>query len=238
MAYDFMVDHYDRIFPAKDKTVEFLEKNLPKGDILDSACGTGNYAIALAKKGFKVTGTDISEEMIALARKKEGKRGPDIVFRCEDMRNLRDEAVYDGIFCIGNSLVHLSSEEEILDYLKRVRKALKKGGAAVFQIVNYDRVYNEKITRLPDVEWDDHVFERHYELKRCEVLFRQVLKTPRGTWENTERLHPLKRDGLQSLLHKAGFGNLSYHDGFSEDAFSAETSFALVVRAEKKDGSA
>jgi len=238
MSCDFMADHYDCIFPPKKQTIEFLERTLPKGDILDSACGTGNYAFALTRKGFNVTGTDISEEMITIAQKKAKMEDSDVVFRCEDMRNLREEAVYDGFFCIGNSLVHLSSKKEIPDYLKQVRKALKEGGRAVFQIVNYDRVCDRKFLTLPKMECPGLVFERHYDLKRDKVLFRQILKTPRGIRENTEELYPLKRDMMESFLHKAGFRNLSFHDGFSPNAFSAETSFALVVHAEKKDGSA
>ncbi len=238
MSYDFMADHYDCVFPAKKETVAFLTQNLPKGDILDSACGTGNYAFALKRKGFNVTGTDISAEMITIAREKAKMQNLDVLFRCEDMRKMRDEAVYDGIFCIGNSLVHLPTKKEILDYLRKVQRALKDGGRAIFQIVNYDKVYARKLLTLPKMECPGLVFERHYDLKREKVLFHQILKTPRGIQKNTEELYPLKRDKMEHLLQKAGFHNLMFYDGFSSDPFSAEESYALVVRAEKKDGSA
>src|SRR4030042_589240 len=43
--------------------------------ILDLGCGTGNYAIAIAKKGGTATGIDSSEEMILLAKEKAESSG-------------------------------------------------------------------------------------------------------------------------------------------------------------------
>ena len=63
--------YYDYLFPASPATVAFIDRRVkPDSAILDLACGTGNYSIALANLGCKVTGIDLDEQMIDLARVK------------------------------------------------------------------------------------------------------------------------------------------------------------------------
>ena len=52
---------------------------------------------------------------------------------------------FDLIFCIGNSMVHLNDNEEILRFLRNCKKSLKVGGYLLLQIVNYDRILVKNI---------------------------------------------------------------------------------------------
>lgn len=58
--------------PTRDLVIEQLK---PGTSILDVGCATGKFAIKLAQHGFKVSGVDISEEMIRLAREHQLKSG-------------------------------------------------------------------------------------------------------------------------------------------------------------------
>ena len=80
--------YYDIIYADKDyeKECDFLEeifrnysKIIPK-TILDGGCGTGGHAIPLAERGYEVTGIDLSEEMINIAKEKASKTGVNIDF--------------------------------------------------------------------------------------------------------------------------------------------------------------
>ena len=65
--------------------VDFVSSQIrPAGHVLDVPCGTGRVAVPLAERGFTVAGLDISEAVLAVAR----KAGPDIDFRQGDMREL------------------------------------------------------------------------------------------------------------------------------------------------------
>jgi len=90
MAYrdNIIVSEYDskRFYSLKGKTTDFLEKSaiekalkyveLPSGSrILDLPCGTGRISTYLAKKGYKITGGDISPAMVDLARLNTRKTG-------------------------------------------------------------------------------------------------------------------------------------------------------------------
>ena len=96
---------------------DFLVKALrldPGSHLLDVPCGNGRLAFELAKRGYRMTGVDISEEFIAEARSSGIRLGKDqppataggsdsVEFMLGDMRRIEGEAIYDGAYCFGNS---------------------------------------------------------------------------------------------------------------------------------------
>ena len=78
---------YDLIYKNKNylKEVNFLTKQFKKEDkkakkILDLGCGTGQYTYLLSKKGYEVTGVDISKPMIEIAKKNTKQKKISILF--------------------------------------------------------------------------------------------------------------------------------------------------------------
>lgn len=68
--YEELSRVYDIVFPAEEKTINFLIKNNEKSlRVLDIACGTGSYSAAIAKLGYVVDGVDIDTNMINIAKK-------------------------------------------------------------------------------------------------------------------------------------------------------------------------
>src|SRR5881296_3082643 len=109
----------------------------PGSHLLDVPCGNGRLSFELAKRGYQVTGVDISEEFITEAHsllKKDQPpatptgRGSDSVGRVDfvlgDMRGIEGEAIYDGAFCFGNSFGFLAYED-MGKFLSGVAHALK-----------------------------------------------------------------------------------------------------------------
>src|SRR5262245_29116386 len=108
---------------------DFLEatfKAVRGGRLLDVPCGHGRHAVELANRGFRVTGVDLSEDALRLARLETSS--VDWV-RC-DMRTLSWESEFDGAFCFGNSLAYLD-HEEAGNFLWALSRALKPGSRLV-----------------------------------------------------------------------------------------------------------
>ena len=78
-----------------------------KRQVLDLACGTGNMAIRLAKRGYKVTGVDSSKDMLDVARDKAAREGLCLSFVQQDMRYLESEKQFDAAVCLFDSLNYL-----------------------------------------------------------------------------------------------------------------------------------
>ncbi|UCC96124.1 MAG: class I SAM-dependent methyltransferase, partial [Candidatus Omnitrophota bacterium] len=70
---------------------DFIEREINHDKslkIIDIGCGTGRHAIELTKRGYNVTGVDLSENQIKRAREKAQEAGVTIDFQIEDARNL------------------------------------------------------------------------------------------------------------------------------------------------------
>ena len=119
------------IHPEMTRTeADFLERTLGAGvgaQLLDVPCGNGRHAIELAKRGYNMTGLDLSEEFIA-----EAGSASELPIRwvTGDMRSLPWVSEFDGAYCFGNSFGYLN-EEETRQFLTAVARALKPGGRFV-----------------------------------------------------------------------------------------------------------
>jgi SAM-dependent methyltransferase len=68
--YQSISAHYDLIFPVDPQTVDFIGGRAKPGSrILDIACGTGGYSLALAEKGHRLMGIDLDQSMIRILAK-------------------------------------------------------------------------------------------------------------------------------------------------------------------------
>lgn len=106
--------------------------DLPKeSKILDLPCGHGRHSILLSEKGYKVTGIDIQEDFIRLA--KEQKSNVD--FLVQDMRKIDYDNQFDAVINMFTSLGYFDEGENAL-VVKKMSKALKQGGKLLIDTVN------------------------------------------------------------------------------------------------------
>lgn len=105
--------------------------------ILDVGCGTGRHAIELTKRGYNVTGIDLSESQLARARGKAAAEGLKIDFQQQDARNLSFEGEFDvAIMLCEGGFPLMETDEMNFKILKSVTKALKPGATFIFTTLN------------------------------------------------------------------------------------------------------
>lgn len=94
---------------------------------LELGCGNGNDSIYLAKKGFDVTGVDVSKLAIEEAKRRAKESGVKVNFIAEDASELKSTSgKFDFIY--DRACFHFIPEEKREGYLQTVRKFLNKGG--------------------------------------------------------------------------------------------------------------
>ena len=103
--FDAHAPHYDENpFTAHTEAeVDFLLRLFPLSTgatILDLGCGTGRHALALARRGFRVTGVDLSEGMLAVARAKAAVDGLDVRFVQADAAAYATDERFDATLCL------------------------------------------------------------------------------------------------------------------------------------------
>ncbi|MBP9921130.1 MAG: methyltransferase domain-containing protein [Proteiniclasticum sp.] len=238
--YEILEKHYDYIFPFQNSTYDFIREGLnPQDKVLDVACGTGSYTIALRKEGILSCGLDLEESMIRIAEKKaeeQGIQGDFIVSNMLDM-DLVHEGGLRRIFIIGNSLVHLNSLNQIKSFITTAINLLNEDGDLVIQIINYDRILKEHIDHLPTIHVPEIslTFERNYtyDVEAHLVDFSSKLTLQGETEEASVLLFPLKSEELVHLLMEAGFEEIHLYGSFKKDPYT-DSSLPLIVVAKKK----
>lgn len=143
IRYTKLAKYYDLThhFINYEQEVEFLnsaiKKYLPSAKhIFDIACGTGNYAISLAKKGYNVIGIDLSKEMLNIAKQKIKNTDFKVGFTLDDMRDLKFSSEFDVAYCLGLSFMELKTYDEINSSLQSIRRAIKPNGIFIFDVDN------------------------------------------------------------------------------------------------------
>lgn len=145
-AYKNLAKYYDLIYDLKDMTtkeISFLEwafENLTKvkvEKILDAAAGTGRQVIALLDRGYQVTASDASQEMLEVLEKKSKKRGYHIPIFCRDVREIDFREEFDAAIFIFTSFNHLISNRDIELSLSALYQALRPSGLLVFDVANF-----------------------------------------------------------------------------------------------------
>jgi SAM-dependent methyltransferase len=109
--------------------------------LLDVSCGIGTQAIALAKRGYLVTASDLCATEIDRARLEASKRGVNIAFSVCDMRqaHVHHGSGFDIVISCDNALPHLLTDQDLLIALKEMLACLSVGGGCIVTVRDYER---------------------------------------------------------------------------------------------------
>lgn len=147
--------HYDTFNEKNSIRInQFLEKIFRKHrikTILDLTCGTGAQVLWLAKRGYKIIGSDINNKMLKLAKDKARKENLDIKFIKGDMRTTQ-AGLFDAVITIFNAVGHLT-KSDFEKAMKNIHMNLNDKGIYVFDIFNLSYfLKDDNITKLT-IDW-------------------------------------------------------------------------------------
>jgi SAM-dependent methyltransferase len=180
-AFDLLIDR-----PVRKEcaviTAWLIDRGiLPGSEILDAGCGTGRYAIELARRGYVVHGVDLSPDLIDIARRAIGASTGRVSFGVGDIAHLPTSR-YAAILCRGvlNDIIDDTGRDAVF---AAFAEALQPNGALILDVR----------------EWAVSV-----ERKNREPLFRKRVSTGRGelTYTSVTMLDPENRQLLISERHE------------------------------------
>ena len=99
---------------------------------LDLGCGTGNLTVELANRGIEMTGVDISEDMLMVAREKS--EGMDILYLNQDMTEFELYGTVDFIVSSLDCMNYITDKRDLLKVMKLANNYLEPGGLFIFDI--------------------------------------------------------------------------------------------------------
>ena len=252
--YDQFSKDYDRFVNWESRlsaelpflTAALEETGTPAEEmsILDSACGTGQHAIALEKAGFSCSGADFSQAMVSRARENAQLQGMSMTFRQAGFGQLAatfGQDRFDALLCLGNSLPHLLDEFSLADALWDFAAVLKPGGKVILQNRNFDLVLSERSRWMPPQTFREGentwIFARFYDFDpdgRLTFNIQILHAEGEDSFEQkviSTRLWPMTRDMLVEAMERAGFEALKLFGDLQGSAYEPQTSGNLVITA-------
>jgi glycine/sarcosine N-methyltransferase len=195
-----------------------IQDELPGArSVLDCSCGIGTQAIGLARLGYRVVGTDISEGEIERARREAERLGVEASFAVADFRDLSSiEGPFDVVISCDNAVPHLLDAADVPKALTQMRAKLRPGGLLVITMRDFDTALKEKPPMAPPVivagpprrvlvrlhDWDEE--QPSYTVRYL------ILTDGEDGWELTEhttRYRAITRDELKTAAATAGFAD-------------------------------
>lgn len=140
LFYATLAPYYDKIYHFIDYEQQAQHfralikkfKTTQNNNILDSACGTGTHAVLLTQRGYRVTGLDLSIEMLNEAQKKNAT----LNLICGDMKKFPVHKSYGIILCYFNSILYNTTLQHFTTTLTEFSKHLDHGGLLIFDMVD------------------------------------------------------------------------------------------------------
>lgn len=239
-AFDVMTDWNARLAHE----MPFIQQTLDRYSaqtVLDTACGTGWHTIALAQKGYEAFGCDASPAMIERAVVNAAEAGVKVRFEVADFNQMnRFPEKFDAILCLGNSLPHLLSQEELVEALGKMRERLSSGGLVILHNLNYDLRLKKKPRFFAASGTADTLVWRFADYEKDFITFHTALferkpgSSPSWSVEvNSTLQRPLLKEDLDSALEEVGLSHREHYGGLDGSPFHPETSGDLVIVASR-----
>ncbi len=220
---------YDKLMADVDRAswAQYLLALLPAPTglaVTDCACGTGALTLPLARAGHRLTGVDVSPEMLAVAMEKARGAGLDIPFVRQDIRSLALHRAQDAIVCACDGVNYLARREGAEEFFRAACRALKPGGVLLFDVSSRYKlsVILGNNTFAQDEEEAAYLWRNEYDEARKLLtmeltFFRREAdgRYARFAETHVQRAHSQRE--LTAALSRAGFEDIAVYGAFTFD---------------------
>lgn len=232
-----LIETYGISKPRRDaEDVLESERNL----VLDLGCGTGTFTEMLYDKGYDMIGVDLSDAMLAKAMEKKEASGSEILYLCQDMRELSLYSTIGTVVSVCDSVNYILEKDELLEVFSLVNNYLYPGGIFIFDF-NTDYKYREIIgdsVIAENREDCSFIWENFYdeEEKINEYDLTLFLRREGELFERVTETHYQRGytpEEIKELLEEAGMTLLLMRDA-DTDGEVTESSERIYVAAREQ----
>jgi SAM-dependent methyltransferase len=201
-------------------------------DILELACGFGRHANRLALLGHRMTGVDLMNGFLDLARKDAADRGVQVSYQQGDMRQIKFKNAFDRVMLLFTAFGYFEDEDN-LRVLKNVKNALRPGGLFITDGMNRD-VLLKNFQPVHVIDKDgDLMIDRNFFDSQAGLLYNQRIVIRNGIRKDKPfKIRIYNPNEFADLLTRSGLEVAGMYGGFDAQPVSTD-SRRLVVLARK-----
>lgn len=236
----FASEYYLKIYKHRDEVEAYDLVNLvqrtmnfrTKVKLLDIGCGCGRHSLEFAKRGYDVTGFDLSNFLILRAKEQVAtlnEKDIKVRFIVKDMRDFNFRGRYDIAINVFSSFGYFKSDEENFKVFHNVYCSLKRKGCFVFDFLNPKYVRKNLVAQTTSYVDGIKVIQK----RRIEdgFVFKDIIIEGKKFFE---RIKLYNRFELTKALLDCGFGINRIFGDYYGNRFSEENSERMIIFAIKK----
>ena len=229
-VYDSLMDDVDYDAWADYYLALLARAGVQPKKLCDCACGTGSMSVRFAGRGMRVTGVDLSGEMLELAQKKARLNGVQVMFVRQDMRLLALPRPVDALVCACDGVNYLTDDASLNAFFEKARAALRPGGVLAFDISSAYKLEKVLGNSFFGEERDDvaylwsNRFDVHSAAVTMDLTF--FVREPDDRYRRFSEVHVQKAHDpahLRALLEANGFSEVACYGDRTFDAPAPDT---------------
>jgi ubiquinone/menaquinone biosynthesis C-methylase UbiE len=218
----------------------------PGSRLIELACGTGRHAQELAAAGYRVTATDISPDMLAVAQRRPNSGRAPLEFVEADMRTVPlGDATFDGAVSFFDSIGYLQTNDAIVETFRNTRRLLRPNGVMMFEfwhaaamLRSFDptrvrrwRIDGSEIVRISETSLD---VERQVAHVAYEIIERDAAGAVRSSRETHTNRYFLVQE-MAALAALGGLTPLAWYAGFSTTGPITADTWHVIGIVQRRD---
>jgi SAM-dependent methyltransferase len=216
--------------PVEIDRLEGLLALRPPLRILDLPCGQGRHAIELARRGYDVTGVDLSPFLLKVAEERAQADGVRVRWLAGDMRQPIAGEQFDVVLNLFTSFGYFADEADDRKVVDAAAAMLVPGGHFLLEVINGERL----MARFQEREWftvgQAAVVERR-SLDRTarRMVVERTVTTPDDTEVNLHAIRLYTGRDVSAILRGAGFGAVDLYGDWNGEPLTPESLRVLAV---------
>jgi D-alanine-D-alanine ligase len=216
--------------PVEIDRLEALLALRPPQRILDIPCGQGRHAIELARRGYDVTGVDLSPFLLKVADERARVDGVRVRWLAGDMRQPIAGERFDVVLNLFTSLGYFADEADDGKVVAAAAAMLVPDGRFLLEVINGERL----MARFEEREWftvgQAAVVERRsLDRSARRMVVERTVSTPNDTEVNLHAIRLYGGRDVSAILRSAGFGRVDLYGDWSGEPLTSESLRVLAV---------
>ena len=199
--------------------------------VLDLCCGFGRISAELARRGFAVTGVDITETYLQAAREEAAYENLNIEYVNADARKFARPGFFDAAVNLYISFGYFSDQKDDFSLLRNVYESLKDGGCFIIETLGKEIAVRDFLAEGEWFERGGYTVLTQYEaldswalLKNRWILIKDGMRFEKTF---TQRLYAASE--LRTMLLEAGFGKVEIYGDWDESPYNHRAAKLIAV---------